>query len=75
MANASDELMTATDAGHILGLSADMVRTLHRCGRLPALLTTRGHRLFRRADVERLAKERAKERTASAPDGKHERQR
>ena len=54
-------LMTASDAGHILGLSADMVRTLHRRGRLPALLTVRGHRLFRRSDVERLAEERARE--------------
>ncbi len=64
MADANEELMTATDAGHILGLSADMVRTLHRRGRLAALVTVRGHRLFRREDVERLAEERAKERAA-----------
>ncbi|WP_309894324.1 ATP-binding protein [Archangium sp.] len=55
-----DDLMTASDAGHLLGLSADMVRTLHRLGRLPALRTLRGHRLFRRADVEQLAEARAR---------------
>jgi hypothetical protein len=35
-----------------------MVRVLHRQGRLPALLTPRGNRLFKREDVERLARER-----------------
>lgn len=52
------ELLTVGDAAAILGLSADMVRVLHRQGRLPALLTPRGNRLFKREDVERLARER-----------------
>jgi excisionase family DNA binding protein len=54
------ELLTVGDAAEILGLSADMVRVLHRNGLLQALRTPRGYRLFRRSDVERLARERAK---------------
>jgi PAS domain S-box-containing protein len=57
---AASELMGAGDAGRILGLSADMVRLLARDGRLPtAVKSVRGVRLFRRADVEALAAERA----------------
>lgn len=56
--NAPDDLMTVADAAGILGLSVDMVRLLEKSGRLPALRTTGGIRLFRRADVERLAEER-----------------
>lgn len=54
-----DDLMTAVDAGRILNLSVDMVRLLARNGQLAFLRTIRGVRLFRRADVERLAAERA----------------
>jgi hypothetical protein len=55
-----EELMTAVDAGRILGLSSDMVRVLAREGKLrAAVATTRGVRLFRRHDVEALAAERA----------------
>ena len=52
------DLLSVGDAATILGLSPDMVRVLHRQGRLPAFRTPRGFRLFRRADVEKLAKER-----------------
>jgi DNA-binding transcriptional MerR regulator len=56
------DLMTAVDAARILSLSSDMVRLLAREGRLKAALqTVRGIRLFRRADVERLASERAQQ--------------
>jgi excisionase family DNA binding protein len=55
-----DDLMTSGEAGRLLGLSADMVRWLEREGRLPAQRTTSGVRLFRRADVARLAAERAR---------------
>jgi len=51
-------LLTVGDAAAILGLSVDMVRVLHRKGHLPAFLTPRGQRLFKRCDVERLARER-----------------
>jgi hypothetical protein len=57
---AGEDLMTAVDAGRILGLSSDMVRLLAREGKLrAAIATTRGVRLFRRQDVEALAAERA----------------
>jgi excisionase family DNA binding protein len=52
------ELLSVGDAAVILGLSPDMVRVLHRQGRLQAFRTPRGVRLFRRSDVERLARER-----------------
>lgn len=55
-----DDLMTTGEAGRLLGLSPDMVRWLEREGRLPAQRTTNGLRLFRRADVEKLAAERAR---------------
>ena len=52
---APDDLMMAADAGRILRLSVDMVRLLARDGRLLFTSTVGGVRLFRRADVERLA--------------------
>ena len=55
-----DDLMTATDAGRILGVSVDMVRVLARRGGLPFTSTVGGIRLFRRADVDALARQRAK---------------
>jgi hypothetical protein len=58
-ADAPDDLMTAIDAGRILGISVDMVRVLARNGRLPFMSTVSGVRLFRRADVEHLARKRA----------------
>jgi excisionase family DNA binding protein len=61
---APDDLMMAADAGRILRVSVDMVRLLARDGRLPFTSTVGGVRLFRRADVERLALERQTNRTA-----------
>ena len=55
-----EELMTPTEAAHVLGLSADAVRSLSDAGRLPTRRTVGGRRLFRRADVEELARERGK---------------
>jgi hypothetical protein len=56
----AEELLSPADAATVLSLSADMVRLLARGGRLPvAARSTRGVRLFRRADVEELAAERA----------------
>ncbi|WP_414639143.1 helix-turn-helix domain-containing protein [Archangium sp.] len=58
-----DQLLTAIDASRILGLSTDMVRVLTRKGRLASIRAANGYHLFRRGDVERLAEERARERT------------
>ncbi len=53
-----EELLTPSEAAHILSLSADTVRVLSDKGVLPTLRTMSGRRLFRRADVEHLAQER-----------------
>ncbi|WP_224369026.1 MerR family DNA-binding transcriptional regulator [Hyalangium versicolor] len=55
-----NQLMTPSEAARLLGLTADMVRVLHRRGQLPAERTETGRRLFRRSDVEALAAERAR---------------
>ena len=54
----ADDLMTASDAGRILGVSVDMVRVLAKNGELPFQSTVGGVRLFRRADVEALGRRR-----------------
>jgi DNA-binding transcriptional MerR regulator len=62
-----DDLMTSVDAGRILDVTPDMVRLLAREGRLTAAIQTiRGVRLFRRADVEKLADARAATRAERA---------
>src|SRR5215468_4594262 len=61
-----DDLMTPSDAARVLGLSADSVRVLSDSGRLPAMRTVSGRRLFRRGDVDRLAAERAQQTAAAA---------
>jgi excisionase family DNA binding protein len=61
---APDDLMMAADAGRILRVSVDMVRLLARDGRLPFTSTVGGVRLFRRADVETLARQRLESRTS-----------
>jgi len=57
--------MTPSDAARVLGLSADSVGVLSDSGRLPAMRTVSGRRLFRRSDVDRLAAERAQAMAAS----------
>jgi excisionase family DNA binding protein len=55
-------LLTPADVARIMGLTPDAVRALNNKGRLPALKTLGGRRLFRRADVEKLLSERARSR-------------
>jgi predicted site-specific integrase-resolvase len=59
-----DQLLTASDAARILGLSRDMVRILSNKGILPSQRAANGYHLFRRGDVEELARKRADERAA-----------
>jgi excisionase family DNA binding protein len=54
-----NDLLTPSDAARVLGLSPDSVRVLSDSGRLPAMRTVSGRRLFKRGDVDRLAAERA----------------
>jgi hypothetical protein len=59
-----EELLTASDAAHVLVCSTENVRRLSRLGLLtPAAITvnpTRPISLYRRADVEALAAKRAR---------------
>jgi excisionase family DNA binding protein len=62
----AEDLMTASDAGRILGVSVDTVRLMARAGDLPFKSTISGVRLFRRADVDELARRRKHDRSRSA---------
>jgi excisionase family DNA binding protein len=64
-----NDLLTPSDAARVLGLSPDSVRVLSDSGRLPALRTVSGRRLFRRGDVDRLAADRAAARIPTPPGG------
>jgi hypothetical protein len=58
---APDDLMTSGDVARRLGISNQHVHTLATTGRLPvATQTPNGMRLFRRADIDRVADERQK---------------
>ncbi len=54
-----DDLLTTGDTARILDLTPRYVQDLECKGKLPAMRTARGMRLFKRSDVERLAAERA----------------
>jgi excisionase family DNA binding protein len=53
------ELLTTADVAKELQVSTDLVRQLARAGRLPALTTRSGQRIYRLADVEALVKVRS----------------
>jgi excisionase family DNA binding protein len=56
------EILTTGDVAKVLQVSADLVRQLAREGRLPALKTRSGQRLFWLSDVEALVDQRAAKR-------------
>ena len=51
----NERLLGATEAGRILQKSAESVRAYERKGKLHAIKTARGMRLFRESDVRALA--------------------
>jgi DNA-binding transcriptional MerR regulator len=51
----ADEFLMVTDSAKILDRSAQTVRFYERTGKLAAIRTADGTRLFRRSDVEALA--------------------
>ena len=56
-----EEFLTSGNVAKRLGISNQYVHTLAKAGRLPvATLTENGLRLYRRADIERIAEERRK---------------
>ena len=76
MLNANDDAparyLLTNDAARLLNVSPQTIRLWERTGRLPAVKTTRGVRLFDRRDVERLARERSHTNT-TAEGGEHAR--
>ena len=52
------DIIGVSDAARLLNVSESSVRYWVKTGRLPALRTPSGHRLFMRADVEALAQTR-----------------
>ena len=54
----AEVFVLTAEAARILEISPDTVRIWERTGRLHALKTSRGVRLFYKCDVERLARER-----------------
>jgi DNA-binding transcriptional MerR regulator len=64
--NHTHELLMASEAARLLGMSPENVRLLERKGRLRAKKTPSGIRLFMRRDVERLARERQAKQQARA---------
>jgi excisionase family DNA binding protein len=69
MGASNTDLLTTIEVSELLGLTPDGVRFLARTGRLAAAQTVgRGQRLFRRRDVELLARERAKQAAAGRDD-------
>jgi excisionase family DNA binding protein len=59
-------LLLTNEVARILDVSPDTVRLWERVGRLPALKTPGGVRLFAQRDVEQLALERSAHRGESA---------
>lgn len=60
-----EQILTVSDAARILGLSRDMVRVLTQKGQLAARRAANGYHLYRRGDVEQLARDRAAQRSAA----------
>lgn len=50
-----EQLLTTSDAARALRRSVESVREYERTGRLPAIRTQSGVRLFKLSDVEQLA--------------------
>ncbi len=64
-----EQLLGVADAARLLGVVPATVRQMERDGRLPAMRTAGGVRVFRLVDVERLGIERAASAGATSPTG------
>lgn len=60
MTTAQAVLLTTGDVAHRLGVSPETVRFWERVGRLPAVKTERGTRLFQASDVDAWRLQRAR---------------
>jgi excisionase family DNA binding protein len=59
-----EPLIMVSEAARVARVSPDTIRRWEQSGRLEAIRTSGGIRLFSRADVERVAVERARRRSA-----------
>ena len=50
-----DQLLTTTDVARLIGVLSETIRLWENTGKLPAIRTSSGIRLFTRGDVERVA--------------------
>lgn len=64
----SEQLMSVGDAARFLGVSAQYVRVLESSGKLRAVRTAGGQRIFYGSDVEQLAVEREHQKQAKVGD-------
>jgi len=62
----NDQLLSTHDAAKILGKSSESVRLYHKQGKLTALRTASGQRLFRESQVRLLAATQARKTTKHA---------
>lgn len=63
-----EPLLTSGAVAKILKITPNGVRYLEHCGKLPARFTNLGQRIFRRSDVERLARARGVRDELEPPD-------
>ena len=56
-----EQLLSTGDVARRLGVSSEFIRKLARDGKLAAMRTAGGQRIFRNEDVERLAADREKQ--------------
>jgi len=61
----STDILTTGEVSRSLGISADRVRQLERCGQLPARRTETGVRLFERTTVEEFRRKRERKRSTT----------
>lgn len=61
--NVADQILTSAEVGKRLNLSSERVRQLEKTGRLPAIRTTNGIRLFTASAVEEFRQRREQKET------------
>jgi len=61
------EFLMTSDAARILGKSAESVRYYERTGKLAAMKTANGRRLFKEKDVRAFAEQLSRKASAEAP--------
>jgi excisionase family DNA binding protein len=64
-----NDILSTNDASKLLNLTPEAVRLLERKGKLPAVRTPGGIRIFSRLDVEKLVAERAQRKRFQKSEG------